>query len=1214
MLKRKNRIFQKVTAMTAAVAMSLSVASVGYAATYTQSTYEQPTVIDVFNTFDSFETSASASEFFAPANVRTGGTNLALQDDDQGGKVVKFNGSSWVDYVFDETIKTGVLHLGFDYKATSDGGLYVRGFSNRRRPDNTNFTWNWNTNNEGEDTEIWLSSLNIGAANSDGEVTYPQNLGEANAPSKNNADNTHEVLDTEWHRYDIYMYFNVSANTGTYYFKDGELKKKGLATDGLKSIGFQGGTVGALMDNIVVEHYPTVKEGLTAEEENGYYKTAQAKMNAVFTTDSTGTNAGTLSVAFSEPVESFTSSEILMDDADFTITDALGEIVEGAIKTGEYKDGGVALTLDSKVTPGVYTLSVSEGYETYYTGKISSTMPQSVKFIVTSSNTIKADTVRSYMNEDFEDYSGGMPNGFVRTSDLSYNGTYGATSSTDATYGKGLKLNNEDVVYKFPEAIKDGNFTIEFDVNAEINDEWFVALPLAHIFESDEWTQAKGWTDPFDGGSITWEDGIKRDVGYLVGNADGGVAITYSETKSTTYKTATTPDESPVPARLAGCDLNDGWTNVKIDVDLNDGKAYVTTKGNAESRQAITFDASRFTSELLGKKPAAGSSESIIGKTLNDRKIMPGIGGLRLVSKSGDVVYDNVKVYSNASYNAANDFNTWSSERTFKHTGWPQIDNEIAPIRTTTGYTYQKTDGSTGEEKGNKYGSYVSYGDKAGNELAGNEFDTFIGAVDRADNDKSLKIIGQSNQLNSGYRINSHGINYYFNVPVKAGKAFDIDMDLYLPAENNAFSVGLFTSANEFGAKSGITSQGTFSAGATNALSNTVLYNLHQGSGKTTTDGTFYMCSGTRQPYDDAVRATPKNGEEQLKLNVFSDVSGAENDGWTKIKFSYIPKSDGVYFKVTVGEGAAAKESQEYKSGMSAANDVLGIQFNHGIAPTTNGSYSSFNVDNIKVMEKGDVVNNSVSDVYMIKVDGTAESIEGNTVSTDNDAIEIKTSKALVSLDGARFFLNKTDVSGKKIEVTANLSEDKSSILIPITEQMINFSAEGDLKLTAQLPSTIKSADSYLGFFEPQTLNYNIEEADGKVVINEFRIYRYIPDSTWNKKVDNVVTQETVKGGWYPVSGELKDLPTDTEYKLVAKGNNTGEETTVTLLWATQNEDNLITADKSVVIAPKKGSFTVESDVFTLETAPQTFKAVLWEDMKPLKQMIKLNKKAEPTT
>ena len=1215
MLKKKTNILKKSISAVLSAAVMFSIANTGFAATYIPKSYKQPVVIDEFNTFDALAEGAAADEIFSGATIRQNGRNVSVQADENGGKNIRLNGGAWVDYVFDEAIKSGVLHFGFDYKSLSTStGMYVRGFDNTRQPDNMKFTYNtWTPYDGGKDNENWVGMLNIGSSNSDKKVTFPNRFGSGSAPSAGDAGNAVTDLDTDWHRYDMYIAFGVKGVWKTYYFMDGVLKKTGDSNGGLKSIGFSGNAE-ALLDNLTLEHYPTVPDGLDGGNENGYFKATQIKMDANYTPDTTGNSAGEIKLSFSEPIALLSGDATEFEKADITIKNAAGEITEGAVKEGQYGFNSVIVTMDKeKVKPGIYTVEISDDVLVYYSGKISGTAPNSAKFIVLSDSINVADK-KSYMDESFDDYGGGMPNGFVRTADLSYDGDYNIESSTDSERGNGIKLNGEDVVYRFPQAIKDGNFTIEFDVKPDSGSKWFVGLPLAHIFESDEWTQAKGWTGANDGGSIVWEDGILRNVGYFIGQSTSDTSVQYAESKSSGPKTVTATDsetQTQVPVALEGLSVNeDAWNNFKIDVDLNDGKAYVTLNNDTENKATITFSTARFQAELLGRK--SSEDGGITGKTLAERNVIPGIGGFRLVGVSGGVVYDNVKVYSDNSYNAANDFNTWSSDRRFYHSGWLETDNEIAPIRTTTSYTYTKADGSTATETANKYGSYVSYGDRANTDITANKFDTVIGAEERATGNKSLKILGQSNQLNNGYYINTHGMNYYFNVPIKAGRAFDIDMDMYLPKENNTFGMGLFTDKNEFGDTSSLSSQGTFATSATNALNNKVLFNLHQGSGTTTNDGTIYFGKGTQQPWSNSQGTEVKSGDDSIKLNVFSDTEGAENNGWTKVKFSYIPKSDDVYFKLTVGEGENAKESQEYKSAMSAANDVLGIQFNHGISAAVGGA--SFNIDNIKVTEKGTAANNSVVGVYALNYDGTIESINDGKISSGAKAIEIDITKPIESLDGVRVLLNQKDSTGKYIKANAEISEDKSSILVPVTEEMLTLAQNGNVKVNIGLASTIKSADSYLGFFEPQTLSYEIESGEGGFEMNEFRLYRYIDATTYKVKDSNAevgYVEKTVDGGWHPVTESLKNLPKGTRLKLVADGSNKGAAAEVTILWATEDNNRLVTGNAYKTVTPEKGSFSFESEEFTLDSAPQALKAFIWQNMSPLGAMFKLEKQAE---
>ena len=258
MSKNTKQICKKLMAIATVITVLLSCIGTGYAASFTQ-----PEVINVFTTFNG---AASAQDAFYGAESPNGTMKNANAVSDETGSKISFAGETWVEYPFDEVIKTGVLHIGFDYKfgnVNDTTGLVVRGFSNMQYPDNAGYRA---YNDANGNNETWLGILNISGTQSSGKVTYPSVLCE-NADPSAEADDViaTKTADDEWHRYDIYVSFGAMGKWQTDYFCDGEYIGTGAATDGLKSIGFKAGKGGEL-DNLIIKHSTTLSEMATASK------------------------------------------------------------------------------------------------------------------------------------------------------------------------------------------------------------------------------------------------------------------------------------------------------------------------------------------------------------------------------------------------------------------------------------------------------------------------------------------------------------------------------------------------------------------------------------------------------------------------------------------------------------------------------------------------------------------------------------------------------------------------------------------------------------------------------------------------------------------------------------------------------------------------------------------------------------------------------------
>ena len=143
-MKRKNFLSRRVTAVTVALVMLA-----GSVFSVSASAFKQPDVVDMFETFHGFVSNGDNNmpNGWKAANFTSDKTQRVMGETDSatGSNIMRMYDWCTNVYKFDETIKTGYLHISFDMKvdAPKSNGLacYVSGF-NAVINDNTNDYYN----------------------------------------------------------------------------------------------------------------------------------------------------------------------------------------------------------------------------------------------------------------------------------------------------------------------------------------------------------------------------------------------------------------------------------------------------------------------------------------------------------------------------------------------------------------------------------------------------------------------------------------------------------------------------------------------------------------------------------------------------------------------------------------------------------------------------------------------------------------------------------------------------------------------------------------------------------------------------------------------------------------------------------------------------------------------------------------------------------------
>ena len=319
-------------------------------------------------------------------------------------------------------------------------------------------------------------------------------------------------------------------------------------------------------------------------------------------------DGGRLNVDFSRY-----DAELYFDPADFIVKDSKGNVVADAVSAAGQgsKTTGAAVILNA-LPEGDYKISYAgaENESDFMVAKEAKAVDVSGR----------AGEKYFYIDEDFESYLGGIPANWS-TSTL-HNSAAVAVAGTDANGGKSFKLNKgtgHSYTYRFNEPHTTNDLVVEFDIKTAGGGWKMAILP--------EKTFVEGTVDELEtlGNPMGTPGGIARNSGY-------------------TWKL-----NSGTPTPLSTTD----WSHVKV--VLNMDKQVYEINANGES-----YTAAFPTMTGTDKKQSIYSSD---GTNV-------GVGGLRFYSDGRiDTEFDNIKVYTENSYNLYDDLNGCVSEYPF---GLPQ--------------------------------------------------------------------------------------------------------------------------------------------------------------------------------------------------------------------------------------------------------------------------------------------------------------------------------------------------------------------------------------------------------------------------------------------------------------------------------------------------------------------------------------------------------------
>ena len=1135
--------------------------------------YTQPCVVDYFNSFNGFEKQIGTFDVpdgLKPFLYSNSWVKRLSSQSDGVNDYLKFsgNGSTALMLPFDETIRTGKLHMSFDLKIEDYTKLYrfyVYAHDNRENDNPLDLTYDV-TDKDGnpviddktgkQKIEYSYTQLfDMGVT----DRTYQKLTLRGNV---NKQIDIAEKIKNEWHKYDLEIDFTQTPYK-VVLMVDGNNRIESTLPYGLKSLYFfytpgSGDNAGrnspVYMDNLFIKHYPS-----------GTYDSTEMKVDYAGST--IANKNATVDVAFSEASGVVNDSVELMP-SDFAAQNVVDNSEIAPISAGK-NNGNIRLNFANLPT-GTYRIVNKEPNS--YQGLFTNGQPSYSDTFSTAGTAQNVKEQNILVEDDFENYTGGIPANAESPGGTKYH-TQGEMNAAEGNGGgTALEIHSQQVIYQFPYALTGDRFSYEFDIK-HTDGRWFTGILTedtlsgkqsihkdlyknAIINQKEDLTQEKINTSV---GNYKAETNAIGCISYTEDPKDGAVgseAVQYA-TSRLSWLNAKAQDLT--------CEKNK-WNHVKVDVDLG-AVTYTITINGVSKTVALNRDRFRPVERYM-KKTVNGEEKWVRTWDYGVKGISLGCYGDKTetnkeVTGSSDptVYYDNFKVYNDNSYNAYQDFNAAT-----------RADNNSG---ITQGWIMQ------------------SYPNDSWQALVGSE-GRYYSAESNSD-DKAVKL------------TKLHGVpySYQFNRPVAANTPFEMDFDIKGDATNNKneLNFSLLTKDQLYSMYENSPQSGKAAESIINAsLDDSNAREL----GICTNDAKYYNSSvifsaRTEDSGDHktSMRITKDNGTHTWTLasSTWLDNEGKEipidiDNKWAHVKLSGYPKGGKMAFVLSVtDESGNTKTSQEFVSAISADTEFAAF----GIA--TAKQYANLNtqityLDNFTVKEV-----NSVSNAYVTAVKAV-DMVNGETadltsgLKTKGQNIEISFSEPVAedTISNIKIYQGNPV---KFINTTAALSEDKKTVTLTPTSTLTT----GE-KYMLEIPHTVKTAaESNLSGLEPQAVAFEIKDADAaELKVEDFRLYKYYAAG----KNDTVEYAEN----WVPVADdELKDLAADDKFRFIAKGYNTGD---ATLIWLGRAEKDpttaLLTNFDNQTATANYGKFEVALPEFTMENANGSLETYLWESagLRPL--------------
>lgn len=1160
------------------------------------------TVVDYFSTFHGYEQNggshfegAKLPQGWKSANWTADRTwRISGYSDPETGSNIMRTKDSTIVYKFDEAIKSGKLHISFDAKTDPKATVNIGGY-NASVNDNPDDCWN-----EAGTYYTYSYFLKMKRENEADKIYIPSYSANGNTGEGN------EILvgtnDLAWHKYDVFINFDTENENKSYgtmrIYQDGvscgEVPMTAQYAKGqnsLKSLFIQTSWVSGIDDaNQPQGYFDNFYIHNIKSDDN--FEAPRIALD--YANSGVLSNGGTIDVVFSETVEAEEFMPIQFDVKNV----ATGKKVDVVSVSSIPNTSGARITLPS-LEAGEYEVSVKPLIK----GAISEKAVENTAKFMIAGATI-GDSTRYYINENFNTYKGGMPADFEKLSTVTASEL---TADAVESGNNALTLGgsgDKALSYEFNNSIYSGKFTVEFDVkhsgagwtlglmdksdffsdseyisrtdylNAQ-NDvtydywqnnikqsdtdqfsTWANAKTLDQtgtltnkVYYFNQWTKEQHDSEGTENPQRTWlykrvnAFNNRRVKNTLVGNILSGDT---DRTKLSTAKVRsnegdTALDGVTVPANE--------WTKVKAVVDLDAGKYYFYVNGSTDP---VTVEYQTATEKYYD---TARFARTYLRDTDGNYKVLGGIAGLRL-QKYGDgtVEFDNVKVYTDKSYNDYLDFNTASTNGSTQP-GW--YSNKAQTWSTLQYFEHNGENARVSTD----------------------------GANASADSsDKAIK-------FTNGWQYYTHP----FAVPVKAASAFTVEFDLFAEDEtrwvmnllderymtrnvDNTLSSSVGTAFNGEKGTAGTQEKHTMEQ-------NGILTNVY---GSTRTVG-FATVAGTS--------FTPQYAQEFKEANITYNTNK-----WQHIKLEFAPASDEqMTLKLSVTCDGETKTSStqwlrysSYEAGFARMyrNDTTGLAF---LIPGESGK--GISVDNIKVTEtetasKAAVTSITTADEKGEQIDLADKVYKVGDVISD---INVEFSAPLNNSDAITLYYPQ-DENGAAPRYTVTMSEDKKSATVKLTECDLNKNVTLCVSNKADMGSTNLTAP------DTASATFGVVQAEDKLVIEDFRLYEHIDGRTYG--------DYSCGGVWVPVSADKLDgdkYMTFNGLKIVAKGYNSGSPKNVLMMSGIYNNTDavkdLLSASEIENTTVPTGRFdNVEYTIESTDTDANLMKCFIWDanNLKPL--------------
>lgn len=1190
--------------------------------------FSQPDVINVFDTLYGYSKTLKQQSASLPANLTVpayqsqadGVASDTTDPNDTAIKIVKnaannLNGAS-LTWVFDEVIRKGTITISFDMKFpwNSDANdknsyFYIERVPNLVNDNPTDYFLEEDANGIPQpytDHQRFMSINESGV--SDGKI----NAGTSGSDALNVSDDS---IANKWHRYTIT--YNAETSDSVLYL-DGEAisSRKHNDTTGTKRININ--TLGRanavdneiLIDNIYIRH---------SQSELG-----EIPAKADYAKNGVKQNGGVVKMAMAETINAVAEGAEY-ETSDFELKNSKGDIIDGGITKveGDPDKPEIKFTLGN-LEKGSYTIGLKAStkngeFAHYYKGKISGKFPEVISFSTEGDEQNKADKRRYYVNESFDGYNGGLPNGVVSNL-FGFSNASNMTKATDTQNGNNLSFNKIDMaIWKFDESIKGGVFNIEFDVKSN-GGRWGLHLLKARDFlpqnyvPGDYWetltpgdttvqepTNNKDWaqwkyytaklaeaeaTENFDKDAWLTNDWVNDWRTYRVSDTQDAVKSRFdsrqmsmrrSHVLGTTmdaakysYSTLRSQYSTYGPTYVDTIDstfpaATSDWTHIKVKVDTEAAKYYLTV---GDKTVELPYDPRNFNiggSTLNENAPSYATSYDINTGKL---KVTPGFGGIGFytekLNENQPIQFDNVKVYTEDSYNSYSNF-----DNACRGTYGEWTTGNGNPVGVDMPDWFYPSDLNKTFVERQPYSIALANGTGKSGEAS----------------DKALMV-------NSG-KSGAGSLVHMLNVPIKSGREFNIEFD-YKTSQEQMFKLGLVESGNILPYKLSIKLDGTDLAGMvedtkgttgvwndTNNYDNRIIL-LNKPLASTGAPDRFRFRNGTSGYYDE--------GTGNLKDAVSKD---NENENvaytmgkWHHIKLNIKPNGNVLRETLTVTyEDETTVESAPYDTNLAAANDIAALVFRFDAdASRITPSNAQHLIDNLAVYEVGDVNNTYLANITAVDADET-ESIIGGSCKATTKQLKLNFSGKLSSAKG----ITVTSDSEKALTPTYTLSDDKTSVLVSFNRALLPSE-----KINVSIGSNLDiERTSYLQMTEPYSAQISVEQAEGTLKLGEARLYKWV-DSRTRPSIGVTTT-----AGYYPMGAEvLNDVTSEDKFKLVVKGTNfSGEEYTANIMQCVYDSSNRLI---DVNIIPKEinqGVFDMsQEDISCAKENAAKIKFYVWRD------------------